>query len=115
MHEFSLCEGILKQVAKANQNNLNNVTKINIIIGKLAGVDLQSLLFWFPVVLKKRCLHEIVIEVEEPIGKAICKSCNHTFEIINLYDPCPTCNTFGDYEITSGRELLVKSFELQSN
>ena len=112
MHEFSLCEGILKQVAKANQNNLTNVEYINIEIGKLAGVDTQSLLFWFPVVAKKLSCEHVQLAITEPEGIALCNTCAQQFEIHNLYDACPHCYTFGNYEILHGRELMVKSFTL---
>lgn len=114
MHEFSLCEGILKQVSRANKNTLNNITQINLEIGKLAGVDLDSLLFWFPVVTEKLLCPQIKLKVNNLDGKAICKQCQQEFNIINLYDPCPNCNAFGNYRIISGRELLVKSFEIVS-
>lgn len=115
MHEFSLCEGIISQVSRANQQNLSNIEQINLEIGKLAGVDLESLLFWFPVVAEKLNCKHIKLVVAEPIGIANCKSCSNDFELINLYDQCPHCNTFGNYEILQGRELIVKSFSLSSS
>lgn len=112
MHEFSLCEGIIKQVSKANNNRLDNVININLSIGKLSGVDLDSLLFWFPVVAGKLNSGHIKVNVIEPNGEAVCNSCGHDFILTNLYDPCPNCKEFANYKITQGRELLVKSFEL---
>lgn len=112
MHEFSLCEGILKQVAKANHGKLDNVATVNLVVGKLAGVDLASLLFWFPVVAEKMHCAQIAIKVDEPDGIGMCNHCGQEFILHNLYDPCANCGTFGDYQIKSGRELLVKSFEL---
>ncbi len=114
MHEFSLCEGIIHQVSRANNNNLENVEQINLEIGKLAGVDLNSLLFWFPVVAEKLNCKHIKLNVVEPLGIANCKNCTKDFELVNLYDQCPHCNSFGNYEIKQGRELLVKSFNLIS-
>jgi hydrogenase nickel incorporation protein HypA/HybF len=111
MHEFSLCEGIVKQVSIANNQRLDNVATINLTIGKLAGVDVESLLFWYPVVAKKfNC--SAILHVDEPDGLVVCNQCSNRFTLINFYDPCPKCGAFADYEIVQGKELLVKSFEL---
>jgi hydrogenase nickel incorporation protein HypA/HybF len=39
---------------------------------------------------------------------AICQNCGNEFEIENLYDECPSCQSFIK-ELKSGRELRVKS------
>lgn len=114
MHEFSLCEGIIKQVSRANNEILDNVSQIKIEIGKLSGVDVESLVFWFPVVAEKLVCGQIQLEVAEIEGLALCAKCNQQFTLINLYDACPHCQSYGDYQILQGRELLVKSFSLIS-
>lgn len=114
MHEFSLCEGIIKQVSRANAGVLDNVSQIKIEIGKLSGVDLESLVFWFPVVAEKLACGQVQLEVTEIEGSALCTKCNQQFFLTNLYDACPHCKTYGDYQILQGRELLVKSFSLNN-
>ncbi len=57
MREFSLCSGILSQVAKANPSGLSRVAVITIEVGELAGVDLDSLCFWFPMVVESAERH----------------------------------------------------------
>ncbi|HRG62075.1 MAG TPA: hydrogenase maturation nickel metallochaperone HypA [Burkholderiales bacterium] len=112
MHEFSLCEGIVKQVSRANAGILENISQITIEIGKLSGVDVDSLTFWFPVVAEKMACGQVKLEVFEVDGLALCSKCNQQFLLTNLYDACPHCNAYGDYQILQGRELLVKSFSL---
>jgi hydrogenase nickel incorporation protein HypA/HybF len=110
MHEFSLCEGIIKQVSRANDQRLDNLEQVTIEVGKLAGVDVDSLCFWFPVVAAKLNCQHLKLELHEISGKAHCRHCDQDFELINLYDPCSNCNTHGEFDIVQGRELLVKSF-----
>lgn len=110
MHEFSLCEGIIKQVVRANHEQTDNLATVTIEVGKLAGVDIESLSFWFPVVAGKLNCPELQLQINEVDGRARCNSCNHDFILQNLYDPCPSCGTFGDYQIMQGREMLIKSF-----
>jgi hydrogenase nickel incorporation protein HypA/HybF len=112
MHEFYLCEGIVKQVSRANAGVLDNVSQIKIEIGKLSGVDLESLIFWFPVVAEKLACRQIQLEVNEIDGLALCSKCNQQFTLTNLYDACPHCQSYAEYQILQGRELLVKSFSL---
>ena len=115
MHEFSLCEGIVKQLEQANNGSLNNITSVCLEIGKLANVDIGSLSFWFPVVVKSKYVTQLKLDIHEIEPRAQCKNCLHEFGMLNLYEPCPQCGQFGDYVIIKGQELLIKSFCLKSD
>ena len=109
MHEFSLCEGIIKQVLKQKIILPEDIASINITIGELAGVDIDSLQFWFPVVAAKLQLADVKLNIDIIPARVICKSCNTEFHLQKLFDPCPICNSYANYDFLSGRELLVKS------
>lgn len=113
MHEFSLCQGIIKQVLAANHNNLSNVSEVIVDIGEFAGVDIASLCFWFPVVAKDASAPEMKLRVNTIAGVAKCEKCMNEFSVINLYSPCPKCNEFGSYALIHGNELLIKSYVLK--
>ena len=115
MHEFSLCEGIVKQLEQANNGSLNNITTVCLEIGKLANVDIGSLSFWFPVVIKNKYATPIKLDILEIESQARCRSCLREFRLLNLYEACPQCGEFGNYEIIQGRELLIKAFYLKSD
>lgn len=110
MHEFSLCEGIIKQAVRANDNQSDNLATVTIEVGRLAGVDIESLRFWFPVVATKLNCSQLQLQINEIEGLAHCNKCNNDYNLLNLYDPCPHCGAFGEYRITQGREMLIKSF-----
>ncbi len=112
MHEFSLCESIIKQVEKSNYHQLKNIAEITLEIGSLAGVDIESLCFWFPVVANKLSGRELHLIVNSIQGVARCDKCLNEYELYSLYDPCPNCASFGNYKILQGRELLIKSYSL---
>lgn len=112
MHEFSLCESIIQQVARSNHNQLMNIADITLEVGSLAGVDLESLCFWFPVVANKLAGKNLKLIVNQINGRAQCNQCSHEYELHHLYDPCPQCSVFGNYQILQGRELLIKSYSL---
>ncbi|AUR51172.1 hydrogenase maturation nickel metallochaperone HypA [Aquella oligotrophica] len=109
MHEFSLCEGIIKQVLKQKTILPEDIVSINIAIGELAGVDIDSLQFWFPVVAAKFQLADVKLKIDIIPARVICKSCNTEFHLQKLFDPCPVCSAYANYDFLSGRELLVKS------
>jgi Zn finger protein HypA/HybF involved in hydrogenase expression len=75
-------------------------------------VDLNSLTFWFPIVAGKFNVPELKLKVIEQDGLAKCNCCLQQFHLINLFDPCPHCASYGDYQILQGREMLIKSFAL---
>lgn len=110
MHEFSLCQGIIKQVLAANENSLTDVSEIILEVGELANVDIPSLSFWFPVVAKKAEYPNVRLTVNKIAGFAKCGNCQHEFHINKLYSACPACKEFGDYSLIRGNELLVKSY-----
>ncbi len=111
MHEFSLCEAILKQIAKVNGNNLSNVKEVTIEIGELVNVDVNSLNFWFPVVVKSKFNTEITLRINQIEAIARCNNCFHQFKISDFYQPCTFCKEFGNYVLISGQQMLIKSFK----
>lgn len=113
MHEFSLCQGIIKQILAANHNDLSNISEIIVDIGEFAGVDITSLCFWFPVVAKDASSSNIKLRVNRIAGLAKCEKCMNEFSLVNLYTPCPKCNEFGNYALIQGKELLIKYYILK--
>lgn len=112
MHEFSLCEGIIKQIALANQSNLSDIEGVVVEIGALANVDIESLCFWFPIVAATEHAQQIKLTVNRIKGLALCNNCQNQFELNNFYDQCSKCGEFANYTLISGSELIVKSFIL---
>jgi len=50
MHEMSLCEGILRIIAKqAEREKFTRVVKVSVAVGERAGASTESLLFCFPL------------------------------------------------------------------
>lgn len=112
MHEFSLCEGIIRQVTAAQPHKKQQIKTVNVAIGELAGVDIDSLKFWFPVVAKKMNLPNLNLVIETIKSVVKCQSCNHQFRLKNYLTPCPKCNAYANYTFICGRELIVKSIVL---
>lgn len=108
MHELSVVTSILKiteeEVKKIQGKNVREIT---LKIGKLAGVELDSLYFAWEQCIKGTILERAELIIEEPEGKAKCAECNTSFALEKIYDSCPNCKS-PFKEILSGKELKIK-------
>tara|TARA_R110001583_G_scaffold165090_1_gene317597 strand:- start:2376 stop:2717 length:342 start_codon:yes stop_codon:yes gene_type:complete len=112
MHELSIALGIVKiaedETAKANAEK---VTKIELEIGVLANIDLDSLNFVWDAAVQETVLEKAEKEIIVVEGRGKCIDCDTEFEMENIYDCCPNCNS-NFKGILKGKELRVKSLEV---
>jgi hydrogenase nickel incorporation protein HypA/HybF len=108
MHELSIATSIIKttenevDVAKGEK-----VIEIVLEIGRLSGVEIQSLLFVWELAAKNTVLEDSKITIFEPEGIAICAECEIEYKMEKIYDSCPNCNS-PFKSIISGKELKIK-------
>ena len=112
MHELSIALGIVKiaetETVKAKAKK---VDLIELEIGTLAGVEFESLDFVWPSAVKETVLEHAVKKINIIEAKGKCIDCDTIFEIKNIYDSCPKCNSFLK-GIIQGKELRVKALEV---
>ncbi len=112
MHELSIAMGIVniaeKEVKKAA---FKSVTKIELQVGKLSGVEIDSLNFVWQSAVKNTVLECAVKDIEVVKGKGKCIDCDTEFEMLHIYDTCPNCQS-NFKAIISGKELRVKAIEV---
>jgi hydrogenase nickel incorporation protein HypA/HybF len=112
MHELSIALGIVKIAEdETNKAKAKEVTKIELEIGVLSGVELDSLNFVWESAVKETVLEnaEKKIIIIKGLGK--CIDCDTEFELENIYDCCPNCNSYFK-GILKGKELKVKALEV---
>ena len=91
MHELSLCEGIVSAEERtAARHGVARVASVRVAVGRLAGVDIPSL-------------------VERPEGTAYCTDCGETVPLGRFGDACPKCGGFRLIP-NGGTELKVLDF-----
>ncbi len=112
MHELSIAMGIVdiaeKETAKVK------ATKVDLIeleIGTLAGIEIDSLDFVWSSAVKNTVLENAIKKINIIHGEAKCSDCDTIFKLDNIYDACPNCNSYVK-GVTKGKELLVKSLEV---
>tara|TARA_R110000787_G_scaffold28923_4_gene78724 strand:- start:4739 stop:5080 length:342 start_codon:yes stop_codon:yes gene_type:complete len=112
MHELSVAMGIVniaeKETKKANKNK---VTLIELEIGSVSGVALDSLEYVWDIAVKDTVLEKATKKFIFIKAEAKCLDCDTIFNVKNVYDNCPNCESYKN-EIIKGKELRVKSLEV---
>jgi len=113
MHELSIVMGIIdiakREVEKAKASN---VIKIELDIGELAGIEMESLDFAWEMAVKDTVLEKAERQINYIEAKAKCMDCGHLFNIHALFESCPKCNSYFK-DVFQGKELRVKSLEIE--
>lgn len=109
MHELSIAMSIVEICTEEVQKaEAERVTRVEIEIGSMAGVETEALVFSWDVATKDTPVDgaPLIIHHIEALGR--CRECGKEFKVENFYSPCPFCGAFG-YEITRGKELQIKA------
>jgi hydrogenase nickel incorporation protein HypA/HybF len=107
MHEMSLAGGVLDLVERcARQEGFRRVACVRLEVGKLSGVEADSLRFALQAIAPGTCLDGARIEIDEPAGQAWCQTCGMAVAIDARGDPCGRCGGWG-LQASGGTELKV--------
>ncbi|WP_287373056.1 hydrogenase maturation nickel metallochaperone HypA [Prosthecochloris sp.] len=113
MHEMSIALSIIDAVvAKAEQEQSRKVSEIELEVGRVSGIQPESLKFCFSAAAKNTIVDgaDLAIREIEPVGK--CQECGKSFPVSDVYAKCEVCGSL-NVRIISGRELLIKSITLE--
>ena len=112
MHEMSIAEGILGiALDYAKQNDAKVVHEVGLILGEMAGVEMESLTFSWRLITKGTPAEDAVLKVRHTplVGK--CSKCGKEFHIEHYNFWCPERKD-GVLKTISGRELQVEYLEV---
>jgi hydrogenase nickel incorporation protein HypA/HybF len=102
----------LKRIVR--ENNVKRVISVNLKIGKMSGIVIDSLRFAFDAIKPDYPFlssTEIVIKEIPLVYK--CNSCSKCFETDNVYLPfCPECKSY-NLKLISGEELHIENLEVE--
>ena len=114
MHEFSIALSIVDIAREeVEKNHAHSVEKINLEIGKLSGVEINSLKFVWEPAVKNTVLEDAQRDITEIEGISQCQDCGHSYKANYLFSECPECGSMIT-ALTSGNELRVKSLTLRT-
>lgn len=109
MHELSIAQSIVELAeAQAKSHQANEIEELELEIGSLAGIELQSFTFALESVVKGTMLDKARIIRHDIQGEGRCGDCEKDFPVKALFSPCPYCNSYC-VKIVKGKELRIKS------
>ena len=112
MHELSIALGIVKIAeAETRKAGAARVDVIELEIGRLAGIELDSLEFVWPLAVENTLLQDARRKIHLIDGQALCMDCDRQFPIEHIYDCCPVCGS-SVKTVTKGKELRVMALEV---
>ncbi|UWX57207.1 hydrogenase maturation nickel metallochaperone HypA [Chlorobaculum sp. MV4-Y] len=113
MHEMSIAMSVIKAVVdKAREEGGGRITGIELVVGKLAGIEVESLKFCFSAACRDTAAEGAELVIEEPEGRGRCEACGERFAVTSFYAKCPACGQFR-VTVESGQELAVRSFTIE--
>jgi len=90
----------------------SSIFAVNVIVGRLSGVDPDALKFMLDLSKKNTLLEHAMINFELANGMGSCRNCQHEFPVETLAPVCPVCNGLS-VEITGGDQLRIVSMEVE--
>lgn len=112
MHEMTIAMNIVDIICqKANEEKAFKINSIELEIGELSGIMIDSLEFCFEAACKNTIADGAELNIHKIEAEAFCKSCKNTFIMESDFSPCPTCNDF-NFELKKGKEFSIKSFNI---
>jgi hydrogenase nickel incorporation protein HypA/HybF len=114
MHEMGIAMEII-DIAKASipaDMQDARIERINLQVGKLSAVVADSLRFCFDLAAKETPLEGAELVIEELDVVVRCNQCQSRWTVTEPVFICPRCQD-GDIAILSGRELDIKSIEIE--
>lgn len=111
MHELSIAQSILAIAQKAAPAD-GIVTAVNIQVGELSSIEIESLKFAFASMRDETILQKAGLNIDIIPGEAQCADCNNIFHLPAFGHPCPRCQGFF-LKILRGREMKVTSLTVE--
>jgi len=90
----------------ALEQECQQIKKVCLAVGLLAGIDIEALRFSFPIAAKNSVVDKAELEIESIAGKAHCRVCRQDFTLMQYLQACPKCNGY-EYDIMQGKELKI--------
>lgn len=109
MHELAITQSVVDAVVEKVDGA--QVRVLTLAIGRLSGVVPASVRFCFDLVSSGTSLDGATLNIEEPPGTGDCRTCGTSFTMPDQFPLCP-CGS-ADVEITSGRQLAIRSVEVR--
>lgn len=114
MHELSIALSIIESAEEAaRKNDASVITKVEVEIGSMAGVEPEALLFAWDSVIQGTMAQNAPLIIHSIQAQAKCLECGTEFPADNYFGECPNCKSYR-YNIIKGKELRISSLTVDS-
>ncbi len=115
MHELSIVTSIIEMAREqVHAHNANQVEKIELEVGTLAGIEMHAFNFAWEHATQQSVLSNAERIIHPIQARARCLQCEQEFDVEELYEICTHCGEFQN-ELIQGKELKLKSLVLINN
>jgi hydrogenase nickel incorporation protein HypA/HybF len=113
MHELSIVDALIEQVGREvhRSGHAGKVRGIELNIGRLSGVNCDSIRFAFDLLAPGTLVEGAAISILQSKAACRCHACNACVEIDDMAFKCPKCGADA-ITIEGGRDLMLQSIEL---
>jgi hydrogenase nickel incorporation protein HypA/HybF len=108
MHELAITQSVVDTVLR--RTGAQPVTVVRLRVGRLTGVIPEAMQFCFELTTEGTPLEGATLQIDQPVGRAHCRTCDDDFDLPDLILLCP-CGS-ADVEVLNGRELEVASVDV---
>ena len=108
MHELSITQSVVTTVTQRMRDA--RVCRIRLEVGRLSGLVPDSVRFCFEMVAAGTTCEGASLEIDEPPGRARCRTCGREFETGEVMPLCE-CGS-ADVAVEGGRELRIREVEV---
>lgn len=115
MHEISLVQGLLQQLADlAAENEAGKILRVTMEIGPLSGVVVDSFRFGFEILAaESELVKGARLIIETPPARYACTKCGHVVETVDAKpDGCPACGELMLFP-QGGDDLILRQVEME--
>jgi hydrogenase nickel incorporation protein HypA/HybF len=114
MHELSIVDALIEQVGREvhRAGQSGKVRGVELSIGRLSGVNCDSLRFAFELLAPGTIVESANIVIHELKAACNCQACNARVELDDLVFKCPKCASDA-ITIEGGRDLLLQSIDVE--
>ncbi len=112
MHEMALAESVLGIIEEhAQRDRFDRVRTVRLEIGRMAGVEVESLRFCFEAVSRGSVAEAAALDIVELPGAGWCLTCSKAITLDEVASACPRCGSY-QVQVTGGTEMRVKELEV---
>lgn len=107
MHELSITQSVVDAVTERMADA--RVRRIRLEVGRLSGLVPDAVRFCFELVAAGTTCEGATLEIDEPTGRAACRTCGAEFETGDVLPLC-ACGS-ADVAVEGGQELRIREVE----